>query len=135
MYDRHSIALLVVDDDEEFRSTMARMFSRRGLQVTEAADGEQALAAAQRRDVRCRHLRHDQMPGLCGVELLEKFKDSHAECEVIVLTGQGTIETAVQAMKLGAYDFLTKPFPLRGPGEADREGLRAAVSCAGKTSS
>jgi DNA-binding NtrC family response regulator len=91
---------------------MARMFTRRGFQVTEAADGEQALEAAQRRlfDVAIFDMK---MPGLCGVELLARFKESHAECELIVLTGQGTIETAVQAMKLGTYDFLTKPFPLR----------------------
>jgi len=112
MYDRHNIALLVVDDDEVFRSTLARMFARRGFQVHEAADGESALAAALRRmfDVAILDLK---MPGLSGVELLEKFRDAHSECEIIVLTGQGTIELAVQAMKLGAYDFLSKPFPIR----------------------
>lgn len=112
MPDRSNIDLLVVDDDDEFRSTMARMFSRRGFSVEEAADGEQALTAAQRRvfDVAIFDMK---MPGLCGIELLERFTESHSECEVIVLTGQGTIETAVQAMKLGVYDFLTKPFPLR----------------------
>ena len=52
------------------------------------------------------------MPGLSGLELLERLKADHAEIEVILLTGQGTIESAVQAMKLGAYDYLTKPFPL-----------------------
>jgi DNA-binding NtrC family response regulator len=112
MYDRRNIDLLVVDDDEEFRSTMARMFSRRGFEVREAADGETALAAADRRvfDVAILDMK---MPGLSGITLLERFKTGHSECEVIVLTGQGTIEIAVQAMKLGAYDFLTKPFPLR----------------------
>jgi DNA-binding NtrC family response regulator len=52
------------------------------------------------------------MPGLSGIQVLEQLKLTHPECEVILLTGQGTIEAAVQAMKLGAYDFLTKPFPL-----------------------
>ena len=52
------------------------------------------------------------MPGLSGIQVLEQLKLTHPEGEVILLTGQGTIETAVQAMKLGAYDFLTKPFPL-----------------------
>ena len=113
MHDRHNIALLVVDDDEVFRSTLARMFARRGFQVHEAADGESALAEAQRKmfDVAILDLK---MPGgLSGIELLEKFRDAHSECETIVLTGQGTIELAVQAMKLGAYDFLPKPFPVR----------------------
>jgi len=112
MHERHDIALLVADDDDEFRGTMTRMFARHGFQVPEAADGEAALTAAQHRtfDVAILDLK---MPGLAGIQLLEKFRDSHSECEVIVLTGQGTIEMAVQAMKLGAYDFLTKPFPLR----------------------
>jgi DNA-binding NtrC family response regulator len=52
------------------------------------------------------------MPGLSGMQVLEQLKLMHPECEVILLTGQGTIEAAVQAMKLGAYDYLTKPFPL-----------------------
>ncbi len=110
MHERHDIALLVVDDDDELRGSMARLFTRHGFQVHEAADGEAALAAAQRQtfDVAILDLK---MPGLSGIELLQKFRDSHSECEVIVLTAVGTIEMAVQAMKLGAYDFLTKPFP------------------------
>ncbi len=112
MHERHAIALLLADDDDEFRGSMARMLARHGFQVHEAPDGEAALSAAQRRafDVAVLDLK---MPGLSGIELLEKFRDSHSECEVIVLTGEGTIEMAVHAMKLGAYDFLTKPFPLR----------------------
>ena len=111
MHDRHHIALLVVDPDESFRTTLARMFVRRGFQVQEAVDGESALSTAQRRtfDVAILEIK---TPGLSGIELLEKFRDSHSECEVIVLTGEGTIELAVQAMKLGIYDFLTKPFPI-----------------------
>ena len=112
MSDRHSITLLVADDDEDFRGTLARTFARRGFQVHEVADGESALSAAQRKmfDVVILDIK---MPGSSGVELLERFRDSHSECEVIVLTGQGTIELAVQAMKLGAYDFLSKSFPIR----------------------
>jgi DNA-binding NtrC family response regulator len=52
------------------------------------------------------------MPGLSGLELLKRIRSATPECEVVLLTGQGTIETAVEAMKAGAYDFLTKPFPL-----------------------
>jgi DNA-binding NtrC family response regulator len=111
MVDRSKIEVLVVDDDPELRRAMRDMFSRGGFQVTEAADGESALAAAQHRsfDVAVLDLK---MPGPCGLELLDKFKQAHSECEVIVLAGEGTVATAVQAMKLGAYDFFTKPFPL-----------------------
>ncbi len=103
--------LLIVDDDAEFRDTLVRRFRRRGMNVSEAASGEEALELANRRefDVAIVDM---VMPGMTGIELLAKFKAQHAECEVVLLTGQGTIESAVQAMKLGASDFLTKPFPL-----------------------
>jgi DNA-binding NtrC family response regulator len=107
-----SLDLLIVDDDDEFRSAMVRRFTHRGFRVAEAAHAEAALAHAQRRefDVAVFDM---VMPGRSGLELLKEFKTVHGDCEVIMLTGQGTIETAVQAMKLGAYDFLTKPFPLK----------------------
>ncbi|MFO0870631.1 MAG: sigma-54 dependent transcriptional regulator [Pirellulales bacterium] len=104
--------LLVVDDDDEFRSTLVRRFAQRGFHVEEAANGEQALELVQRREFDVA-LFDMMMPGMSGLKLLEKFKSLHAECEVIMLTGQATVETAVAAMKAGAYDYLTKPFPLR----------------------
>lgn len=106
------IELLVVDDDDDFRSTMTRRFQRSGFLVHEEGGGEAALSAAQRRDFDVA-IFDMAMPGMSGLELLEEFKKNHAECEVILLTGQGTIETAVTAMKMGAYDYLTKPFPLK----------------------
>ncbi len=86
--------------------------SRHGFEVQAAADGEQALGLAQRRnfDVAIFDM---LMPGMNGLELLKQFKATHPDCEVILLTGQGTIETAVEAMKQGAYDYLQKPFPLK----------------------
>ncbi len=112
MAEANEVDLLVVDDDDEFRDTMARRFSRVGFRVEDAANAEAALEASQRRhfDVAIFDV---VLPGQSGLELLENFKQTHPDCEVILLTGQGTIETAVQAMKLGAYDFLTKPFPLK----------------------
>jgi DNA-binding NtrC family response regulator len=110
-YDPKKIDLLLVDDDPDFRESVARRFMRRGFQVQEATHGEQALQLASLRqfDVVVLDM---MMPGMTGIQVLEQLKLTHPECEVILLTGQGTIETAVQAMKLGAYDFLTKPFPL-----------------------
>ena len=106
------IDLLVVDDDLEFRETLVTRFARRGFAVQSAGNGEEALGLAQRRnfDVAVFDM---MMPGMSGLELLKRFKESHPECEVILLTGQGSIETAVEAMKLGAYDYLQKPFPLK----------------------
>ena len=110
-YDPKKVDLLLVDDDADFRESVARRVMRRGYQVQEATHGEQALQLASLRqfDVVILDM---VMPGMSGIQVLEQLKLSHPECEVIMLTGQGTIEAAVQAMKLGAYDFLTKPFPL-----------------------
>jgi DNA-binding NtrC family response regulator len=104
--------LLVVDDDAEFRDTLHNRFTRQGFAVQAAASGQEALQLAERRnfDVAIFDM---MMPEMTGLELLKRFKESHAECEVILLTGQGSIESAVEAMKLGAYDYLQKPFPLK----------------------
>ena len=110
-YSPEKIDLLIVDDDAEFRGTVLRRFARRGFRVQEAADGADALQCASRREFNIAVV-DLVMPGISGLELLAKFKESHPDCEVLLLTGQGTIETAVEAMKRGAYDFLTKPFPL-----------------------
>ena len=109
--DPQKIDLLLVDDDPDFRESVARRFMRRGFQVQEAAHGEQALQLAGLREFDVIVL-DMVMPGLSGMQVLEQLKLTQPECEIIMLTGQGTIETAVQAMKLGAYDFLQKPFPL-----------------------
>jgi DNA-binding NtrC family response regulator len=106
------VDLLVVDDDQEFRDTLRSRLARQGFEVRTAAGGEEALALAEQRnfDVAIFDM---MMPGMTGLELLKRFKESHPECEIILLTGQGSIETAVEAMKLGAYDYLQKPFPLK----------------------
>jgi DNA-binding NtrC family response regulator len=106
-----ALRLLIVDDDEQLRQTLERRFKRQGLAVTAAADGEEALAKAahNRWDVALIDL---CLPGMSGIELMKKLKELQPELEALLLTAQGSIETAIQAMKLGAYDYLTKPFPL-----------------------
>lgn len=103
--------LLVVDDDEEFRQTLVRRLERRGFRVSEADNGAAALTQLE-----CRQfaavITDLMMPGISGLELLEKLKAADSECEVVMLTGGATVETAVKAMKLGAYDYLTKPCSL-----------------------
>ena len=109
---KQPIDLLLVDDDDEYRETVVRWFTRRGgFSVHDASSADHALELASRRDFQVAVF-DMVMPGDSGIVLLEKFKPTQPECEVIMLTGKGTIETAVQAMKLGAYDFLSKPFPL-----------------------
>ncbi len=117
MYDPKNVDLLLVDDDCDFREVAARHFSRSGYQVKQAADGEQALGLVERRQFNVAVL-DMRMPGMSGIELMEKLRASNPEGEIIMLTGEGTIETAVMAMRVGAFDYLTKPFPL-----AKLEGL------------
>jgi DNA-binding NtrC family response regulator len=106
------IDLLIVDDDVELRETLVTRFARQNFAVQSAGNGEEALGLAERRnfDVAIFDMK---MPGMTGLELLGKLKESHPECEVILLTGQGSIESAVEAMKLGAFDYLQKPFALK----------------------
>jgi DNA-binding NtrC family response regulator len=101
--------VLIVDDDDEFRPLLLQRLSRGGFSVEAASNAQDALEIAQRRqfDVAVFDM---QMPGMSGLELLEKYKAQFPEGEVILLTGQGTIETAVQAMQLGAFNYLLKPF-------------------------
>jgi DNA-binding NtrC family response regulator len=110
------IDLLLVDDDADLRNDIATFLGARGYRVVCCGDGEEALEQADRRafDVAILDL---SMPGLSGLEVLQKLKARGAECEVVMLTGEGTIETAVEAMKQGAREFLTKPISLR---ELDR---------------
>jgi DNA-binding NtrC family response regulator len=106
-----SVRLLVVDDDEQMRTTLVKRFQRLGLTVTAATSGEEALDRMQhtRCDVALLDL---HLPGIGGIELLAKLKELQPELEALMLTAHGSIETAIQAMKQGAYDYLTKPFHL-----------------------
>jgi DNA-binding NtrC family response regulator len=105
------ISLLLVEDEDDFRETTARWMTRKGHDVAEAANAQEALALFDRRhfDVAVVDM---NMPGISGIELLQRIKSDDIDTEVIILTGQGTIDSAVQAMKMGACDYLTKPFPL-----------------------
>lgn len=111
MSEQPPINLLLVEDEDDFRETTARWMSRKGHHVAEAPNAQEALALLDRQqfDVAVIDM---NMPGISGVELLQRMKSDNIETEVIILTGQGTIESAVQAMKMGACDYLTKPFPL-----------------------
>jgi DNA-binding NtrC family response regulator len=105
------VHVLIVDDDEALRESLERYFRRAGAHVTAAASVAQAvsLAGRARQDVGLLDL---NLPDGSGIELMERLKEAQPELEVIMLTGHGSIETAIQAMKKGAYDYLTKPFHL-----------------------
>ncbi len=110
-FDPSQVGLLFVDDDHDFRGIASQWFTRRGFHVQEAPGVNDALRLLQDRqfDVVVSDM---AMPGLTGLDLLQRIKELSPDCEVLLLTGEATVETAVQAMKFGAYDFLSKPFPL-----------------------
>ncbi len=111
MADAPPIRLLIVDDDDQLRQTLERRFRRHGLQPSAVASAEAALPLldSHRFDVALLDL---HLPGISGVDLLAELKARQPEVEVILLTGHGSIDTAIQAMKGGAYDYLSKPFHL-----------------------
>jgi len=100
--------ILVVDDDESLRRVLQVQLEQEGYSVDSAASTQQAFSLLQLRwyDLVITDLK---MPGLSGMELLKQVKSQYPQTVVIVLTAFGTVETAVEAVKAGAYDFLTKP--------------------------
>ena len=100
--------LLVVDDEASNLESLERIFAREGLTVLAAKDGKDALEVVRKRriDVVLTDL---MMPGISGVDLLKAVKQLSPETETVVMTAYGTVEAAVEAMREGAYDFITKP--------------------------
>lgn len=101
--------VLLVDDERDFVSAMTKRLTKRDLEVSNAFDGLEALEALSQ-DERIEVVVLDvKMPGMSGVEALREIKRRYPLVEVIMLTGYATIETAIEGMKLGAYDYLMKP--------------------------
>ncbi|MCZ2078547.1 MAG: sigma-54 dependent transcriptional regulator [Bryobacterales bacterium] len=111
--------ILVVDDDESLRRVTQVQLQQSGYEVAAAADGNEALAVLERfpADMVITDLK---MPGMSGLELLKKIRSETPEIVVIMVTAFGTIENAVEAMRAGAYDYITKPVQI--------EELRMTVS-------
>ena len=99
--------ILVVDDDESLRWVTQAQLQQSGYQVDAAANGKEALAAIHENppDLVITDL---MMPGMSGVELLKSTRTDYPEIIVILVTAFGTVENAVEAMKAGAYDYITK---------------------------
>jgi len=102
------IRVLLVDDEEEFVQTLSERLALRDYDVTASTSGDDALE-------KIKHYNYDvvildvAMPGIDGIDALREIKKIKPLTEVIMLTGHGTVETAINGMKLGAFDFLMKP--------------------------
>ena len=100
--------ILVVDDEDSIRKTMRMTLEYEGYEVTEAASGTEAIKAVENElpdlvflDVK--------MPGMDGLEVLDRLKQNSPATQVVIISGHGNVQTAVQATKLGAFDFIEKP--------------------------
>jgi len=100
--------ILLVDDEKIFTRNMAKLLSNRGYQVKAVNSGDEAIRALEGAafDVLVLDLK---MPGMDGLTTLQEIKKLGLFTETLILTGHGSIDTALEAMKLGAYDYLTKP--------------------------
>jgi DNA-binding NtrC family response regulator len=105
------IKLLIVDDEIKFLESIAKRLELRGFAVTKAANGTEALEAAETGgfDLALVDLK---MPGIDGHEVLKTLKEEHEFLEVLILTGHGSIDSAVECTKLGAFGYLSKPYEL-----------------------
>lgn len=103
--------VLIVDDEEDIRRSLAGILEDEGYQTVEAANGADALEVA-REEVPDLILLDIWMPGMDGIQTLERIKNLFPDMVVVMMSGHGTIETAVRATKLGAFDFVEKPFSL-----------------------
>ena len=111
MNEQRDARLLIAEDEANLRLVLQKELQRLGYRVQAAPDGESALRKLEESNVDVL-LCDINMPHMDGMELLRRVHERPNPPEVIMLTGQGTIETAVAAMKLGAYDYLTKPYSI-----------------------
>ena len=100
--------ILIIDDEKAIRKTLSEILSYEGYKIDEAGDGEEGLKKLKEKEfdvVLC----DIKMPKVDGLEFLEKSRDINADTPIIMISGHGTIETAVEAVKKGAYDYISKP--------------------------
>jgi len=100
--------VMLVDDEVPFVDTMTKRLGKRDLEIVTAYSGQEALKKLKDRKVDVIIL-DVKMPGMDGIETLREIKKSHPLVEVIMLTGHATVETGIEGMKLGAFDYLMKP--------------------------
>ncbi len=105
--------VLVVDDEVDVRELLVEYFRTKNFDVSSAADGRAALTAIQREPARYQLVLTDlQLPGLDGLGVLRTVKQANPSAYVVIITGYASLDSAIQAVRLGAYDYLTKPFSL-----------------------
>src|SRR5512134_1542449 len=103
--------ILVADDEESMRWVLSKALKKKGFAVDLAVDGEQALGMIQSGSYDLAIL-DIKMPGISGLDLLDRIRELKSDLLVVIMTAEASMKNAVEAMKRGAYDYLTKPFDL-----------------------
>jgi two-component system, OmpR family, response regulator len=111
MPETNSVRVLLIDDEEAFTDNLAMILTVRNYEVTAVHDGESAIRAVEEGDYDVAIL-DLMMPGINGIETLRQIKRRKPLLEVIMLTGHGSIETGVEGMNLGAFDYAMKPIDI-----------------------
>jgi len=101
--------ILIVDDEEGLREGLSRLLEGEGYAIVAAETGEEALQILQQSHIDL-VLTDMRMPGMSGIDLLKKIRESYGELGVIILTGYGQIESYIEAMNFGAIEYVSKPF-------------------------
>ncbi len=118
--------VLVVDDEEQFLKVFSQRLEERGLKVDTATSGEDAINRVNKKEFDAIIL-DLVMPGISGIETLKRIKSENPDLQIIMLTGHGTVEKGVEAMKLGAVDFIEKPADISKIFEKIKEAKRNRV--------
>ena len=106
-----SIQVLIVDDETEFLETLVKRLIKRQILVEGVTNGEEALERLKEKQVDIVVL-DVRMPGMSGLETLREIKKMYGMIEVIMLTGHASMETAIEGMNIGAFDYLMKPIEI-----------------------
>jgi DNA-binding NtrC family response regulator len=110
---RVQLEVLVVDDEPNVRELILAYFKALGIRAQGAQDGLSAIATLQRSRGRFRLVITDlNLPGADGFAVLQAARQASAECSVVIITGYASLDSAIQAVRVGAYDYLTKPFSI-----------------------
>lgn len=122
----HVIKLLIVDDETRFLAALARRLGKRGFSVATATNGADAIEMARREkfDIALLDLK---MPGMDGGELLRSLKAEHRFLEAVILTGHGSLESAVELTKSGAFTYLPKPYEIEKLVEVLKDAYEARL--------
>jgi len=120
--------VLIAEDEDDFRKLLTRHAFRHGLQIVQAADGECALAAVQQHPFGVLVL-DIYLPSQTDLEVLRAGLEKDPDVQAIMLTAQASIETAVEALRAGAYDYLTKPLDSFGSSICPFPELLSTADC------